>query len=215
MHLGLLALLDLTPYAVDYENNGLLMRNVVPNPDAALEASSWGSGRDFFWHTDNPHLPFGGAGGDPRPAVPGFLTFYTLRNEEEVATELLIVDQVVSMLSHDVREELHKPQFDVAAPASNDALDGHKMVLPSARVLDWHKRGHRARYDIDTTTGRNDVARRALDVWKDALWRATPISPVLRPGEFLAFDNTRVVHRRLAFTPASQARWLRRCYAGR
>ena len=143
------------------------------------------------------------------------MTFYTLRNEEEVATELLIVDQVVSMLSHDVREELHKPQFDVAAPASNDALDGHKMVLPSARVLDWHKRGHRARYDIDTTTGRNDVARRALDVWKDALSRATPISPVLRPGEFLAFDNTRVVHRRLAFTPASQARWLRRCYAGR
>jgi alpha-ketoglutarate-dependent taurine dioxygenase len=38
---------------------------------------------------------------------------------------------------------------------------------------------------------------------------------VLNPGEFLIFDNYRVLHRRRAFTPgpAPTARWLRRCYA--
>ncbi|MET8802912.1 TauD/TfdA family dioxygenase [Streptomyces sp. NPDC004546] len=39
---------------------------------------------------------------------------------------------------------------------------------------------------------------------------------MLAPGQFLAFDNYRVLHRRQAFAPAedeAEARWLRRCYA--
>lgn len=216
LHLGLLAVLDLTPYAVDYENDGKLMRNVAPHRGATLVASSWGSRREFFWHTDNPHLPFGVAGCDPRPAVPGFLTFYTVRNEEEVPTDLLTVDQVVGTLSHEVRETLHQPLFDIAAPASNDTLaDGRPMVLQETAVIDWHARSHRARYDKDTTTSRDEAGERALEAWRDALDMAPAVSPVLRPGEFLVFDNTRVVHRRRAFTPGPQPRWLRRCYASR
>ena len=71
LHLGLIALVGMVPYAVPYENDGKLMRNVVPNPQAAA-TSSWGFRKEFFWHTDNPHLHFGEPGSNPRPFIPGF-----------------------------------------------------------------------------------------------------------------------------------------------
>src|SRR5439155_8176511 len=92
VHFGLIGLLDLTPFAVDYENNGKLIRNVVPNPAASGTTSSWGADAEFFWHTDNPHLPFGAGGLDPRPYPPRYLSFYAVRNSERVATEFMAVE---------------------------------------------------------------------------------------------------------------------------
>jgi hypothetical protein len=211
LHFGLIQLQEITPFAVGYENNGHLIRNVVPNPSAADTTRSWGANSDFFWHTDNPHLQFGDRGADVRLYVPRYLTFFAVRNDERVPTEIAAVEDVVGRLDERTQRRLQSSAYEVGAPASNDG--GHALV--GAPVLELDVQGHRVRYDQGTTRGQTDEAESALDVWVTALHDVPAQEPVLRPGEFLIFDNYRVLHRRRAFTPgpAATARWLRRCYA--
>lgn len=211
LHFGLLQLLSLTPFAVDYENNGRYIRNVAPNLVAAGTTSSWGADSEFFWHTDNPHLPFGGRGADPRRFVPRYLSFYTVRNDELVPTEVLATEDVVTSLDEATIHDLQSAQFDVGAPASNDETE----TLLGAALLEQSFEGYRARYDQGTVTGTTPAANAALDRWVRAVEQTRAEEFVLRPGDFLIFDNHRVLHRRRAFQPgpADTARWLRRCYA--
>ncbi|AEB47709.1 TauD/TfdA family dioxygenase [Micromonospora maris] len=211
LHFGLLQLLSLTPFAVDYENNGRYIRNVAPNPAAAGTTSSWGADSEFFWHTDNPHLPFGGKGVDPRRYVPRYLSFYAVRNEEQVPTEVLAIEDAVAALDDATVQALQSAQFLVGPPASNDET----APLPDAALLEQSYEGTRARYDRGTVTGTTPAAAAALDRWVQALEQARAEEFVLSPGDFLIFDNYRVLHRRRAFQPGptETARWLRRCYA--
>jgi hypothetical protein len=215
VHFGLIQLLGITPFAVDYENSGRLIRNVVPNPGATGTTSSWGADSEFFWHTDNPHLPFGDEGTDPRTYVPRYLTFYAVRNDERVPTELMGIESAVAAVGRDVLNRLAGADFQVAAPDSN-ALgpDGIRRSL-RAGVIEHGADGPRARFDRGTTAATTPEARTALDAWIAALPTAPSISPELSDGDFLIFDNYRVLHRRQAFVPAprERARWLRRCYA--
>ncbi|MFF9644129.1 TauD/TfdA family dioxygenase [Kitasatospora aureofaciens] len=216
LQLGLIALLGLTPYAVDYENSGKLIRNVVPNPEAAGTTSSWGADTEFFWHTDNPHLPFGESGLDPRPFPPRFLTFYAVRNIEQVATEFVGVEAALQGLPEDVLERLSSDEFLVKAPDSNDvAADGNRLALEGTAVIQRAPDGVLMRYDRGTTRGMNAAADQALAALSEHLSRKPAFAPVLQPGQFLIFDNYRALHRRKAFDPAPSgtARWLRRCYA--
>jgi hypothetical protein len=216
IHLGLIQLIGVTPFAVRYENAGQLMRNVVPNPAARGTTSSWGADAEFFWHTDNPNLPFGEPGSDPRKFVPRYLTFYTVRNDERVATDITAVDDLVDRLDEETRHWLRSPSFAVGAPASNDAgPEGDRRVLAGVPVLELNVDGHRVRYDRGTTFGRSAAATSALGAWVGVLQEAPALEQVLSSGEFLIFDNYRVLHRRRAFTagPDATARWLRRCYA--
>jgi L-asparagine oxygenase len=215
VHLGLVDLLGITPFAVDYENDGKLIRNVVPNPAAAGTTSSWGADSEFFWHTDNPHLPFGESGTDPRQYVPRYLTFYAIRNGEQVPTELMGIETAVAQVDGPVRDVLTCNEYQVAAPDSNEVSpDGTRRTLHGS-VLEYGVDGPRARFDRGTTHARSTEAKAALDTWINALTGAPCVQPVMRPGQFLIFDNYRVLHRRRAFTPApaAQARWFRRCYA--
>lgn len=214
VHLGLIRLLRCTPFAVDYENDGRLIRNVVPNPAASGKTSSWGSDSEFFWHSDNPNQPFGPLGSDPRLYAPPYLTFYAVRNEERVPTDLAAIEDVVMRLDPVTLDGLMAPEFDVGAPASND--EDRTQVLTSTPVLDLGADGrYRVRYDRGTTVGRTETAARALERWSEVLREVPSEEHVLRPGEFMIFDNYRMLHRRRAFTPCpnAAARWLRRCYA--
>ncbi|MFE3552441.1 TauD/TfdA family dioxygenase [Streptomyces kronopolitis] len=215
LHLGLLRLLGCTPFAVAYENDGRLIRNVVPNPEASGTTSSWGADSEFFWHSDNPHQPFSPPGSDPRLYAPPYLSFYTVRNEERVPTELMALDDVVVRLDEDTRLGLLAEEFQVGAPASNDQQSTAPLTKTSVLEPGPDGRHHRARYDRGTTAGCTDAAAAALERWSAALGTAPSTELVLRPGEFMIFDNYRVLHRRKAFRPApdATARWLRRCYA--
>ncbi|MEV0603126.1 TauD/TfdA family dioxygenase [Streptomyces sp. NPDC050315] len=214
VHLGLVRLLGCTPFAVSYENDGRLIRNVVPNPAACGTTSSWGADSEFFWHSDNPHQPFGRPGSDPRLYTPPYLTFYTVRNEEKVPTEIAALDDVVIRLDEETRNRLLLPEFEVGAPDSNDAEN--TAPLGQAAILETDPQGRfRARYDRGTTSGVTTEARQALDHWCAALTDTPAAELVLETGDFVIFDNHRVLHRRKAFTPGpdATARWLRRCYA--
>lgn len=212
LQLGLIRLLGLTPFAVHYENDGRLMRNVVPNPAAAGTTSSWGADSEFFWHTDNPHLPFGEPGTDPRLSVPRYLTFYGVRNDERVPTEIAAVEDAARLVDDETWRRLRFASYEVGPPASVDADSSRETGIP---VVELAGDGFRVRYDRGTTHGRTGEAASALDAWAHALVDVPRQELVLRPGEFLIFDNYRVLHRRRSFTPAPArtARWLRRCYA--
>lgn len=214
VHLGLIRLMNTTPFAVDFENDGRLIRNVVPNPAAAGATSSWGSDSEFFWHSDNPHQPFGPLGSDPRIYVPKYLTFIAVRNQERVPTELAAIEDVVVRLDDTTRERLMAQEFEVGAPVSN--AEAMTRPLKDTAVLDHDADGrYRVRYDRGTTIGLTEAATEALDRWYAVLREVPAEELVLEPGMFLAFDNYRVLHRRRAFTPKpdADARWLRRCYA--
>jgi hypothetical protein len=216
VHLGLIQLLGLIPYAAGYENDGRLMGNVVPSPVAAGQTSSRGSDTEFFWHTDNPHLPFGRPGGNPRAAIPRFLTFLAIRNIERVSTDLMAIESAVAAISPDRIEVLTSESFEISAPQSNDpTADGHRMHLTSAPLLIASNGTYWVRFDRDATSAENRPSRAALADWISALQRAAHTEPVLTTGRFLVFDNYRVLHRRKAFQPAADGRerWLRRCYA--
>ncbi|MBB1257985.1 TauD/TfdA family dioxygenase [Streptomyces sp. OF8] len=215
VHLGLIQLLGMTPYAVDYENRGRLMRNVVPNPAAAGTTSSWGADSEFFWHTDNPHLPFGEAGLDPRGYVPRYLTFYAVRNDERVPTEIAAVEELIELLDAALLAGLERPHFVVGSPDSNDFADSPQLIEHSPILERDGISRHRARYDSGTTRGESPEAEETLHRLTEALDRVRGSELVLEPADFLVFDNYRVLHRRRAFTPgpAPTARWLRRCYA--
>ncbi|MEU8520554.1 TauD/TfdA family dioxygenase [Streptomyces sp. NBC_01216] len=215
VHFGLVQLLGMTPYAVDYENWGRLIRNVVPNPAASGTTSSWGADSEFFWHSDNPHLPFGEPGTDPRGYVPRYLTFYTVRNEERVPTEIAAVDDVVPYIDPALLRSLERPGFVVGAPDSNDFPDSPELLEDTA-LFDQDEAGRqRMRYDSGTTRGATPEAEQDVRALRGALEQVRGSALTLGTGDFLVFDNYRVVHRRRAFSPgpATTARWLRRCYA--
>lgn len=214
LHLGLVRLMRATPFAVSFENDGRLIRNVVPNPAASGMTSSWGADSEFFWHSDNPHQPFGLPGSDPRPYMPQYLTFVALRNEERVPTEIAAIEDVVVRLDQQTLEQLLAPEFDVGAPDSNEGDKTHPLKGTSILSQDAEGR-YRVRFDRGTTTGRTPAAAAALERWCEVLRTVPAEELVLEPGVFLVFDNYRVLHRRRRFEPkpAAQARWLRRCYA--
>lgn len=211
VQLGLINLMNAVPYAVSYENDGRLFRNVVANPAAAGTTSSWGADTEFFWHTDNPHLPFGRHGHNPRPAVPRYLTFTALRNVEQVATEIAAVEEALGLLDPATVRLLTEPRFRVGAPASVDQA----LSLVGAPLLEPAEFRPHVRFDLGTTEGVDPEASRALEEWVAALEQVRGWEPVLEGNQFLAFDNYGVLHRRRAFTPAEpdKSRWLRRCYA--
>ncbi|MER6343570.1 TauD/TfdA family dioxygenase [Streptomyces sp. NPDC001595] len=209
LHMGIVQLMGLAPFAVEYENAGHLMRNVVPNPAAAGTTSSWGADTEFFWHTDNPHLEFGEPGTDPRRYVPRYLTFTGIRNEEAVPTDVMPLPYLERVLDAGLRSALAEPLYDVTAPDSNRSGE----TLASVPLLDA---AGRVRFDRGHTTAAGAAGVAPLARFTELLADAPHESLVLGAGDFLAFDNYRTLHRRVGFTPAppGHARWLRRLYAG-
>lgn len=124
---------------------------------------------------------------------------------------MLAIEDAVAALDDATVQSLQSAQFLVGAPASNDET----APLPDAALLEQSYEGTRARYDRGTVTGTTPAAAAALDRWVQALEQSRAEEFVLGPGDFLIFDNYRVLHRRRAFQPgpAQTARWLRRCYA--
>jgi hypothetical protein len=216
VHFGLLDLLGLAPLAYTWENDGRLIRNVVPLADSVLALTSWGFARGLDWHTDDSVLDHR-AVARPSASIPDFLTFYGIRNTERVPTRLLPVDTVLAALPGRVAEELRRPEFAVTAPESY-VLDGSGVPLTRTDVpLLWTlpDGGTALRYGPGRVSGLTPWARAALDWFEGCVEGLEGMEVMLEAGTFHLFDNRRVMHRRDPFEPTSggEARWLRRVYA--
>ncbi len=213
---GMVELLGLLPVAYRWENEGRLIRNVAPRPDSGAAQTSWGSSAPLDWHTDDSVLDHH----ESAPAafaVPHFLTFYGMRNEERVPTELLALDVVLRALPGAVVDALRQPEFNVTAPESYRPCEGGGPMRRAGVPLVWTLPGGQdaVRYGPGRVLPDTPRAAAALEGFERLLARL-PGEPVLiGAGDFHLFDNRRVLHRRVTFRPAplGAARWLRRCYA--
>lgn len=208
---GMLRLLGVEPHAVEYENYGKLVRNVVPVPDAVGSTSSWGADVDFSWHTDNPNWPFADKNSDIKSCTPEYLAFTAVRNEEAASTDVVFIDTVLDTLPNWAIEQLMRPAFKFKAPASNESFHGKARIFP---ILEYSGCGFRMRFDESIITATDPDGKEALDVLIQKLHDIEGNRLVLGPGDFLIFKNTQVLHRRKAFEPKldGNARWLRRIY---
>jgi len=212
IHLGFVGTAGCEPYDVPYENDGRLIRNVVP-VSSDQPRSSWGYSDDFTWHTDNPNLPF--ADGELLvDAIPRVLAFQAIRNLEAVPTEMISVDEVLSNLGPTDVKALTSPYFRIEPPESGDPgsprMVGAPIVEQSSSGVWW------ARYDRTSVDSVVKEYGQALSRFANGMSSVRPLAPVLQPGQLLLFDNYRVLHQRRAFEPASPGstrRWLRRVYA--
>ena len=216
VHFGLLRLLGLTPVAYRWENDGRLIRNVAPRAEAARTNTSWGYARPLDWHTDDSvleHGPHATATG----AIPHYLSFYGMRNTEGVPTGQLPVDAVLAALTPEATEALRRPEFAVTAPESYRAGEDGRPAARTAVPLLWTlPDGHTGlRYGPGLVSGLTPAATAALTAFEAAAGRLDGTPVLIGAGDFPLFDNRRVMHRRVPFTPADAglARWLRRCYA--
>jgi hypothetical protein len=211
LHFGMLRLMGIRPYAVEFENRGKLVRNVLPVPEASGTTSSWGADVDFSWHIDNPNWPFEGKVRDVAVCVPNFLAFVAVRNHEGAATDVVCVDQVLEQLPEWVIAELSRPAYAFGAPASNEGFEGEKRILP---ILEHDGLVKRMRFDEGVVEAVDPLGTEALSILRRCLKGMQGEQVVLRPGDFFIFKNTQVLHRRKAFKPLpdGKARWLRRVY---
>lgn len=216
VHFGMLDLLGLVPVAYRWENQGRLVRNVAPRPDAGGARTSWGFAAPLDWHTDDSILDHR-SGADPETAIPHHLTFYGMRNDERVPTDLLPVADVLAALPHPVVDDLRRPEFTVTAPESYTAgADGRPLTREDVPLV-WTLPGGRdaVRYGPGRISAGTARAERALARFEQCLGELEGTRVLLDAGDFHLFDNRRVLHRRVPFAPAAHgaARWLRRTYA--
>ncbi|MCQ4041119.1 TauD/TfdA family dioxygenase [Streptantibioticus rubrisoli] len=216
VHFGMLQLLGLTPMAYRWENEGRLIRNVAPRPGSGRALTSWGYSAPLDWHTDDSILDHTD-GAEASIAIPHFLSFYGMRNVEQVPTDLLPLTEVLAALPQWVIDDLRLPEFLVTAPESYAAsADGGPMTREGVPLLWTLPDGQDAvRYGPGRITGLTLRATRALSQFERRLGELDGTAVLVGAGDFHVFDNRRVLHRRVPFQPAAQgtARWLRRCYA--
>lgn len=213
---GLLHLLGLIPTAYRWENDGRLVRNVAPRPGSGGALTSWGYSAPLDWHTDDSVLDHEETA-EAAIAIPHYLSFYGIRNDEGVPTELLAVDSVTAVLPRWVLDDLRLPEFLVTAPESYAAgCDDGPLTREGVPLL-WTLPSGRdaARYGPGRISGLTLRANRALTQFERRLGELDGTSVLIGAGDFHIFDNRRVLHRRVPFEPSApgRARWLRRCYA--
>lgn len=212
LQFGMLRLMGIQPFAVDYENDGKLVRNVVPVDSAAGTTSSWGADVEFSWHTDNPNWPFAGDdGASTGMCAPTFLAFSAVRNIEQASTDVVSGNDVLSRLPNSVNLELRRAVYRFDPPASNESDPQFSRVLP---LVEDSPLGPRIRFDDSAVSPTDEASAAALCELRTELAQTEGVPLILQTGDFFIFKNERVLHRRKAFTPRGngQSRWLRRCY---
>ena len=214
---GLLRLAAFAPTSFQFENGGLIGRNVVPNPMHSDKASSHGSKVPLFWHQDNCGQPFESEEllGCTLPPMPKSLAFFAMRNDEMVPTRVLLVDDVLSRLNASTIATLSMPLFRIGAPASVLA-EGCGVEIERAPILSGGSKHKRMRYDPLLVRAEDYAARLAEASLLVALEEATSyaVDISLRGGDMFMFNNYRLLHMRVAFEPLKgpRGRWLRRFY---
>ena len=191
--------LGLLPVVYEGENDGQLIRNVCPIEKNKNQIGSQGSVYDFDMHVDNPDLRLNGE--DRNCAgVPNTLSLFCLRNSEQIATNLVHLDDVLSKLNEEEISLLMENEFD---------------VTESLPLLTFHEGKYHTRFDSHNVSSKSEKHKTVLDKFRK-LANDNNIykSFNLQMGDFIIFNNQRMLHSRKAFTPKFNGldRWLLRVF---
>ncbi|WP_444919010.1 hypothetical protein [Microbulbifer sp. JMSA003] len=213
--IGLHDFIGLHPVVYYGENDGQLVRNVVPHRGATDDVSSHGSKKTFGPHVDNPDLPLFNNYVRPSVISPDTLSLYCVRQDPSVSTDLVLLDDVLSLLDNHTVEVLMMPIFKIKRPDS--FTTGNKNnVIEQKPILEKDNYGNYvSRFDAHRVFSDYDVGNSAIE----AFTRASLCDDVInnfymKPGELLLFKNKRVLHSRKGFTPRfdGKDRWLIRVF---
>ncbi|EGY27885.1 putative taurine catabolism dioxygenase [Candidatus Regiella insecticola 5.15] len=206
--------LSLYPVVYQGENQGRLIRHVVPRRNAEKQISSHGSLKTFSPHVDNPDLRLRGENlSQCKTCCPDTLSLLCLRQQEGVYTSLLQLDKVLADLSSADINALSEPYFSVKRP---DSFEGDELYLQQVPLLIKDNTGHVcSRFDyhnISTSSYRHQIALENLK--RSSTNREKWQSFALKPGQILTFDNQRNLHSRNGFVPNfdGKDRWLLRMF---
>ncbi|WP_156816475.1 TauD/TfdA family dioxygenase [Oceanimonas smirnovii] len=206
--------LSLYPVVYQGENDGRLIRHVVPKRTATEQTSSHGSTKTFYPHVDNPDLRLRGESHTVSiTPCPDTLTLFCLRNNEEVTTSLLRLDDVLSDLSDSDIACLYEPNFIVKRP---DSFEEQSIRSPELPLLSKDKNGNIcSRFDYHNVYSRDRKNIKALEKLRESTRdKSKWLSVTLKPGQALTFDNQRMLHTRNGFKPYhhGKERWLLRVF---
>lgn len=204
--------LKLYPIVYEGENDGRLIRHVVPRLGFEEQISSYGSSETFYPHVDNPDLSMAGETDLDTSPIPHTLTLLCLRHQKGVATSIVPLVDVLSDLSQEDIELLSLPHFKVKRPASFQSNNLIKSNLP---ILRKHNGSYLSRFDYHNVFSDFPDEQQALQrLQKASLNQDKWISLYLEPGQAVTFDNQKVLHTRNGFKPLfnGKDRWLLRVF---
>ncbi|VEF01064.1 TauD/TfdA family dioxygenase [Neisseria canis] len=212
--LSYICALELYPVVYQGENEGQLIRHVVPRLGLEKQISSYGSSMDFFPHVDNPDLKLRNEKSSNylKTPVPDTLSLLCLRQNKEVATSILLLDTVLAEFNVEEKKLLEEPEFTINRPASFTKGSSNNQVP----LLVKDNNGlYLSRFDFHNVSTKNPVHSEILEKFKKIslnpdIW----ISLYLEPGQIVTFDNQRVLHTRNGFQPKFDGydRWLLRVF---
>ncbi|HCT73376.1 MAG TPA: hypothetical protein DF294_05165 [Psychrobacter sp.] len=203
-------------YPVVYlgENEGRLVRHVVPKSGLENEISSYGSEKDFFPHVDNPDLKIRCEENSYfQSPCPDTLTLLCLRQVKGVATSLIFLKDVVSDLDEEDLELLQQNRYQVKRPASFSTND---TTLSNIPILVKDKKGdYLSRFDYHNVYSDSFSHNKALEKFKSISLQPEKWKTFyLKPGQAITFDNQKLLHTRNSFSPTLDGndRWLLRVF---
>lgn len=194
------------PFAIDAENNGFMVHNIYPVKQMARTQSSKSSEVNLSLHTELSCIDH----------PPEFLILLGLRESTyEVATPIVKLDEILEHLNSEEKAILSKPLFTTEIDESlRDAQEnGNFSTKPFALTVNeggvnvW-------RYDVEYTRGTNSesqaVAKKVAAISEKLLFDI-----IIKPGDLVVLDNTKVAHSRKPFTAKYDGsdRWIQRINA--
>jgi L-asparagine oxygenase len=182
------------------EKQGAAFHELVPIAGHEMIQSNAGRVK-FGFHTDNSHLP-------ARFRQEG-IALFGLRNETDVATLLITLDDIKAVISPELLLKLRYPIYRISAPLSFD-LAGWS-VLTEPRPIIWTDDNGIDRIALPRSNFKqaNAEADAAMKKFRKLLDNMKPRHVVLGPGRFLAFRDNRALHGR---DTVIGDRWVQRVY---
>lgn len=206
--------INIFPVVYEGENDGKLIRHVVPKSSNSDVVSSHGSLLSFLPHVDNPDLKLRYEDYHwIQTPCPDTLSLFCLRNQPNVYTSLIKLDDVLHDLSSKTIQILKSSKFDVSRPAS---FGRNQLATRELPLIVENCNGEIiSRFDYHNVRGSDELSITALEEFKaSVLDRSKWVHYDLKPGECITFDNQKYLHSRNNFTPLNngRARWLLRVF---
>lgn len=202
------------------ENDGHLFVNLVVIPGTGDIPKK--STKSMSGHTDGVSFPIRGKNDPDDPKIapsPDFVGLCCLRNPNNVPTNVMPLETVLSGMSENLVEELRKPQYWVTSQRTFESgmhdILGDELVLDEASLLfsventNWIRFSHSSTGAIEA----DSPAQEAIQEFQSACVECAQ-GIALHPGDIVLVNNRIALHGRsyVGSEYGSQSRWLLRAY---
>lgn len=138
------------------------------------------------------------------------LSLFCLRNNENVPTNLIQLNTILEKLTNEELGLLTENVFDIKRP---DSFKGQTVVISNLSILIAFKKGYYSRFDSHNASTQSAKHKLALDKFREIANDTNLCQSFnLKAGEFIIFNNQKMLHSRKAFKPKFDGndRWLLR-----